>query len=103
MVGDWKPRDSVPGFGPGPGAVHLQQQHPLFVDGIFRRQVEGHIFPVADVLRNVAGPQSEQVNRAVEPDIAVEQEGLYPFEQVDAGDEVERPGADGVLAQELRG
>ena len=39
---------------PVPGAEHLQQQNPLFVDRIFRRQVEGHIFPVADVLREVA-------------------------------------------------
>ena len=33
---------------PGPGAVHLQQDHKLPAAGIFRCQVEGDVFPGTD-------------------------------------------------------
>ena len=83
---------------PGPVAVHLQQNHKLAIgDGIFPRQVEGDIVPGPDgsVIRCIF----INVNRIVHPDIAVNQEGLQPFVEIDAGGKGQGPGAHGIHAQ----
>ena len=84
---------------PGPVAVHLQQDHKFAVeDGIFRRQVEGDIVPGTDVTGG-SGAIFIDVDRTVHPDIAIKQEGLHPFVEVDAGGKGQGPGADGIHAQ----
>ncbi len=50
---------------PGPVAVHFQKEYPFLADGIFRRQVESHIFPATDVLGNVRAIEAEGIDGTI--------------------------------------
>ncbi len=83
---------------PSPGAEKFQQANPALGEGVFHRHVEGYIFPGTDHIISLG----IEVNRGVEPDIAIHHKRFQVFEQVEAGGESEGPGAHGIRAQKSR-